>query len=352
MPILVSCSPPSRAVPTRPRGSTPTDRAPLRVGARAAPLAPRPGRAPRGARRGRPHGRRRGRPARVPPGAHALAVLRGHARRAGGRAAPTPEPLPGGPTHEFAAELAAETGRVRARVAVRGSRPTTAARLQHRDLRRARRRRCSPAPASSTSRSPRATTRTATSGPATAATRWSPIAGAAFGFPTCWDQWFPEVARAYSLAGAEVLVYPTAIGSEPDHPGFDTEPLWEQVIVANGIANGTFMVARQPHRQRGAAHVLRLVVHQRPVRPGAGAGTARRAGGAGRRPRPRPAARLARTCSRSSPPAAPTPTARLPTTTEAAGVGSAGVGSPPEPGPRPQRRRLRDLMRVVRRHGW
>ena len=46
-----------------------------------------------------------------------------------------------------------------------------------------------------------------------------------------------------ALAGAEVIVYPTAIGSEPDHPGFDTEPLWEQVIRANGIANGTFMIA-------------------------------------------------------------------------------------------------------------
>ena len=69
------------------------------------------------------------------------------------------------------------------------------------------------------------------------------LADARFGFPTCWDQWFPELARAYSLAGAEVIVYPTAIGSEPDHPDFDTEPLWEQVIIANGIANGTFMVA-------------------------------------------------------------------------------------------------------------
>jgi len=69
------------------------------------------------------------------------------------------------------------------------------------------------------------------------------LADARFGFPTCWDQWFPELARAYSLAGAEVLVYPTAIGSEPDHPDFDTEPLWEQVIIGNGIANGTFMVA-------------------------------------------------------------------------------------------------------------
>ncbi len=66
---------------------------------------------------------------------------------------------------------------------------------------------------------------------------------ARLGLPTCWDQWFPELARAYSLEGAEVLVYPTAIGSEPDHPGFDTEPLWQQVIVAQGIANGTFMVA-------------------------------------------------------------------------------------------------------------
>jgi N-carbamoylputrescine amidase len=69
------------------------------------------------------------------------------------------------------------------------------------------------------------------------------LGDARFGFPTCWDQWFPELARAYSLAGAEVIVYPTAIGSEPDHPGFDTQPLWERVIVGNGIANGTFMVA-------------------------------------------------------------------------------------------------------------
>jgi N-carbamoylputrescine amidase len=63
------------------------------------------------------------------------------------------------------------------------------------------------------------------------------------GLPTCWDQWFPEVARAYSLEGADVLVYPTAIGSEPDHPDFDTQPLWERVIVGNAIANGVFMVA-------------------------------------------------------------------------------------------------------------
>jgi len=69
------------------------------------------------------------------------------------------------------------------------------------------------------------------------------LGAARLGLPTCWDQWFPEVARAYSLQGADVLVYPTAIGSEPDHPDFDTQPLWEQVIIGNAIANGVFMVA-------------------------------------------------------------------------------------------------------------
>lgn len=80
-------------------------------------------------------------------------------------------------------------------------------------------------------------------GPASGGAPVVDVANARVGFPTCWDQWFPELARLYSLAGAEVIVYPTAIGSEPDHPEFDTEPLWRQVIIGNGIANGTFMVA-------------------------------------------------------------------------------------------------------------
>lgn len=66
--------------------------------------------------------------------------------------------------------------------------------------------------------------------------------GAAIGLPTCWDEWFPELARAYSLGGAEILVYPTAIGSEPGFPDFDTQPLWQKVIVGNGITAGTFMI--------------------------------------------------------------------------------------------------------------
>ena len=72
------------------------------------------------------------------------------------------------------------------------------------------------------------------------------------GLPTCWDEWFAEVVRNYSLRGGEVLAYPTAIGSEPDHPEFDTEPLWRQVIVGNAIGNGTFMVVPNRYGNEGS----------------------------------------------------------------------------------------------------
>ena len=52
----------------------------------------------------------------------------------------------------------------------------------------------------------------------------------------------PGGPRALALNGADVIVYPSAIGSEPDHPAFDTEPIWEQVIRAQGVMSGTFMV--------------------------------------------------------------------------------------------------------------
>lgn len=61
--------------------------------------------------------------------------------------------------------------------------------------------------------------------------------------PTCYDQWFPELSRIYGLKGAEIIIYPTAIGAEPTAPGFDSQPLWQQVIVAQGIMANTFMVA-------------------------------------------------------------------------------------------------------------
>lgn len=61
--------------------------------------------------------------------------------------------------------------------------------------------------------------------------------------PTCYDQWFPELARIYGKKGAEIIFYPTAIGSEPTAPHFDSQPMWQKVITANGIMNHTFMVA-------------------------------------------------------------------------------------------------------------
>jgi N-carbamoylputrescine amidase len=69
------------------------------------------------------------------------------------------------------------------------------------------------------------------------------IKDASVGTPTCWDQWFPELAREYGLINTDLLCYPTAIGSEPDHPDFDTEPLWRQMMLAHGIANGLFVAA-------------------------------------------------------------------------------------------------------------
>lgn len=63
----------------------------------------------------------------------------------------------------------------------------------------------------------------------------------AIGLPTCWDEWFPEVARSYALGGAELLAYPTAIGSEPDFPHFDTEPLLRKAVTGHAVANGLFI---------------------------------------------------------------------------------------------------------------
>jgi N-carbamoylputrescine amidase len=61
------------------------------------------------------------------------------------------------------------------------------------------------------------------------------------GNPTCWDEWFPEVARCYALGGADLVCYPTAIGSEPDYPAFDTAPLLRKVVSGHAVANGLFI---------------------------------------------------------------------------------------------------------------
>jgi N-carbamoylputrescine amidase len=157
-----------------------------------------------------------------------------------------PEQLPGGPTHSFAAELAAETGaHVHASLYERADGPdglgfNTAIVLAPDGELVARTRKLHiPVTAGYHE------DRYFRPGPGPGENPYPLIAlgDAHLGLPTCWDQWFPEVARAYSLEGADVLVYPTAIGSEPEHPEFDTQPLWEQVIRGNAIANGVFMVA-------------------------------------------------------------------------------------------------------------
>jgi N-carbamoylputrescine amidase len=57
------------------------------------------------------------------------------------------------------------------------------------------------------------------------------------GVGICWDQWFPECARAMALMGAEMLLYPTAIGSEPADPAYDSQPHWEMVMRGHAAAN-------------------------------------------------------------------------------------------------------------------
>ena len=57
------------------------------------------------------------------------------------------------------------------------------------------------------------------------------------GTAICWDQWFPEAARAMALQGAEVLMYPTAIGSEPADPDYDSSLHWQTVMRGHAAAN-------------------------------------------------------------------------------------------------------------------
>ena len=57
------------------------------------------------------------------------------------------------------------------------------------------------------------------------------------GVGICWDQWFPEAARSMALQGAELLLYPTAIGSEPGAPDEDSQAPWRRVMLGHAVAN-------------------------------------------------------------------------------------------------------------------
>lgn len=85
---------------------------------------------------------------------------------------------------------------------------------------------------------------------------------ATIGVGICWDQWFPEAARAMMLAGAEVLFYPTAIGSEPYDTALDTHLQWQRAMQGHAVSNAVPVVAANRigieenagHRQRFYGH--------------------------------------------------------------------------------------------------
>ncbi len=72
------------------------------------------------------------------------------------------------------------------------------------------------------------------------------------GVGICWDQWFPECARAMTLLGAEVLFYPTAIGSEPYDDSLDTSAIWQRAMQGHAVSNAIPVVAANRTGQENA----------------------------------------------------------------------------------------------------
>lgn len=69
------------------------------------------------------------------------------------------------------------------------------------------------------------------------------IYAARAGAGICWDQWFPECAREMALMGAEILLYPTAIGAEPQDPSLDTSKRWRRAMVGHAVSNVVPVIA-------------------------------------------------------------------------------------------------------------
>ena len=66
---------------------------------------------------------------------------------------------------------------------------------------------------------------------------------AKIGVGICWDQWFPEAARSMVLNGAELLLYPTAIGGEPEDDGFDSSDMWQTAMIGHAASNQIPVIA-------------------------------------------------------------------------------------------------------------
>ena len=83
-----------------------------------------------------------------------------------------------------------------------------------------------------------------------------------FGCGICWDQWFPEAARAMALMGAEALFYPTAIGSEPPPaPPVDSRDHWRRVMQGHAGANVLPVIAaNRVGQESGQAGVMTFYV--------------------------------------------------------------------------------------------
>jgi N-carbamoylputrescine amidase len=73
------------------------------------------------------------------------------------------------------------------------------------------------------------------------------------GVGICWDQWFPEAARIMALLGAEILLYPTAIGSEPTAPELNSAGAWQRVMQGHAVANSVPVVACNRHGREAEA---------------------------------------------------------------------------------------------------
>ncbi len=74
------------------------------------------------------------------------------------------------------------------------------------------------------------------------------------GAAICWDQWFPEAARAMALQGAELLLYPTAIGSEPQEVGgLETRDMWQRAMIGHAVSNSLYVAAANRVGQEGDA---------------------------------------------------------------------------------------------------
>lgn len=69
------------------------------------------------------------------------------------------------------------------------------------------------------------------------------VFGTRIGVGICWDQWYPESARVMALMGAEVLLYPTAIGSEPYDADLDTSRMWRRAMIGHAVSNCMPVVA-------------------------------------------------------------------------------------------------------------